>query len=269
MRFAKATAGVDSSRSATVQLALNTSSTARIDPLLALFNAVTPMSLNPESKGGMDDLSTSPREGGRARAPRVDQPGLTRPVRYRRVREVLHAAQSAALPEWRRFQIRYVGDVAAAASVLDPRPTDQTSTRQRRSSGRRWPRRFCGAPLFTELLKRCHPAPAPNRGGVFGGLCVNWGKAGETRQNKSRFARRSPRGETRRNAALDKLGRNQGNCTLVPGAGIEPARLAAGDFESLAKVSIGAGFWPKRSAFRREKSRMKAAICGTLFMPRV
>jgi hypothetical protein len=29
---------------------------------------------------------------------------------------------------------------------------------------------------------------------------------------------------------------------MVPGAGLEPAHLAAGDFESCAKTSIGAGF---------------------------
>ena len=43
------------------------SGTAKIDPLLALLNAVTLMALNPEGRGTMDDWLSSPvRQGGRA-----------------------------------------------------------------------------------------------------------------------------------------------------------------------------------------------------------
>lgn len=52
---------------------------------------------------------------------------------------------------------------------------------------------------------------------------------------------------------------------LVPEAGIEPARLAAGDFESADVSRFHAGFRPVCSAFVADIGRAKPRKRGTLF----
>ncbi len=55
------------------------------------------------------------------------------------------------------------------------------------------------------------------------------------------------------------------NCVsldLVPGAGIEPARLAAGDFESHTKMSVGVRFGHIFGAKNANLSRIWEMFCA-------
>ena len=49
-----------------ISITKQASGTAKIDPLMALFNAVQLMSLNPEAMGGLDDWLSDPIRTGKA-----------------------------------------------------------------------------------------------------------------------------------------------------------------------------------------------------------